>query len=78
MKIDMPITDIRIIVRDATFPDIIITQFHSGIVPRIGEKVYFPHIGLFKVLRVAYSITDEREDSENEILFAEIYVKEDK
>ena len=51
----------NIIVREVNFKseDRILISFKSDVIPRIGEFLYLPHFGKYKVFEIIHHITDD-------------------
>ena len=49
--------------------------YKSDVIPRKGELINFPHHGSFRILEVAYRVSDDSPFRDNELLmFVEIIV----
>ena len=46
----------------------VIMVYKANAVPRIGELINFPHRGSFRILEVAYRISDDNRWAEDELL----------
>ena len=44
--------------------------YHSDIIPKVDEFLYFPHFGTYKVKKIIYNISDD--SNNNRIMFVEV------
>lgn len=51
-------------------------RFTSPIVPKVGEVVYGPHRGVYRVKEVWYHISDDQYDYSDKLMFVCLYVDE--
>ena len=64
---------IEIVVRESSFKNSkILITFYSNTIPRIGELIYFPHFGKFRVFEVIHHISDDSEN--NKCMWIELEV----
>ena len=54
-----------------------IVQFSAFTPPRVGEIIYAPHHGSYKVTKITYHISDDCDKFKNRILFVDIKMKYD-
>ena len=53
-----------------------LTAYKSNQIPRIGDILYFPHFGSFKVNNVVYHIADDAGLDGNRLMWIEVFVEE--
>ena len=52
-----------------------LTMYSTTIIPRVGEELYFPHMGTFAVHKVTYHISDDIPKKENnKVMFVTVEV----
>lgn len=58
-----------------TYNNYKVCEYTSEIIPHIDECIYLPHRGTYKIREVLYSISDDRNEYDNNIMFVDLYLK---
>lgn len=51
-------------------------QYKTDFIPQVGESIYCPHFGTFKVEKVTHYVSDDRME-DNELMWIDIYVNKE-
>lgn len=62
-------------VKDSIYNHCPICEYTSEIIPHIDECIYLPHKGTYKIREVLYSISDDGNQYDNNVMFVDLFLR---